>query len=120
MRRKLFSRTPKHAIPEIDVTAADTASRAGRPRVVDVREPGEFAAGHPAGAVNVPLASVPEALGRLPDGPIAFTCQSGARSLRATQAARAAGRSDVTNVTGGYVAWEKAGLPTESNAKGTA
>ena len=120
MLRKLFSRAPNVAIPEIEVTAADTASRAGRLRLVDVREPDEFAAGHPAGAVNVPLASLPGALGRLPDGPIAFTCRSGARSLRATQAAHAAGRSDVSNVTGGYIAWEKAGLPTEINAGGAA
>lgn len=118
MLRKLFSRTPNDAISQIDVTAADTASRAGRLRLVDVREPDEFAAGHPAGAVNVPLASLPEALGWLPEGPIAFTCQSGGRSLRATQAAHAAGRSDASNVTGGYVAWEKASLPIESNAKG--
>ncbi len=116
MPRKLFSRTADVAIPEIDVTAADTASRAGRLRLVDVRDPDEFAAGHPAGAVNVPLASLPDALGRLPDGPIAFTCQSGGRSLRATQAAHATGRSDVGNVTGGYIAWQKAGLPTEINA----
>ncbi len=115
MLRKLFSRTPKHAIPEIDVTVADTASRAGRLRLVDVREPDEFAAGHPAGAVNVPHASLPDALGRLPDGPIAFTCQSGGRSLRATQAAHAAGRSDVRNVMGGYIAWEKATLPIETS-----
>jgi len=116
MLRKLLSRTPQGASPEIEVTVADTASRAGRLRLVDVREPDEFAAGHPAGAVNVPLASLPAAIAGLPDGPIAFTCQSGARSLQATQAAHAAGRSDVSTVTGGYMAWEKAGLPTETSA----
>jgi rhodanese-related sulfurtransferase len=120
MLRKLFSRTPEVAIPELDVTVADTASRAGDLRLVDVREPDEFAARHPAGAVNVPLTGLREALGRLPDEPIAFTCRSGARSLRATQAAHAAGRSDVSNVTGGYIAWEKAGLPTETSARGAA
>ncbi len=120
MLSRLFSRTPEVVIPEIDVTVANTASRAGRLRLVDVREPDEFDAGHPAGAVNVPLASLPEAIGGLPDGPIAFTCRSGARSLRATQAAHAAGRCDVSNVTGGYMAWEKAGLPTETNAGGAA
>lgn len=116
MLRKLFSRTPLGAIPEIDVTVADTALRAGRLRLVDVREPDEFAAGHPAGAVNVPLASLPDAIDGLSDGPIAFTCQSGARSLRAIQAAHAAGHSDVSTVAGGYMAWEKAGLPTETSA----
>ena len=118
MIRKLFSRTPEVQIPEMEVTAADTASRAGHLRLVDVREPGEFAAGHPAGAVNVPLTSLPETLGILPDGPIAFTCRSGARSLRAAQAAHAAGRSDVSNVAGGYIAWQKSGLPTETSAGG--
>jgi len=85
-----------------------------------LREPDEFAAGHPAGAVNVPLASLPEALSRLPEAPIAFTCRSGARSLRAAQAAHAAGRSDVSNVTGGYIAWEKAGLPIETSTRAEA
>ena len=118
MLRKLFSRTPNEAITEIDVTVADTASRAGRLRLVDVREPDEFVAGHPAGAVNVPLAGLPEALGRLPEGPIAFTCQSGARSLRAARTVHRAGRSDVTNVTGGYMAWQKAGLPVEASTGG--
>lgn len=116
MLGKLFARTPEVAISEIDVTAANTALRAGRLRVLDVREPTEFAAGHPAGAVNVPLTSLPDAISGLPEGPIAFTCRSGARSLRATQAALAAGRSDVTNLTGGYMAWQKAGLPTETSA----
>ncbi len=116
MLRKLLSRTPQGASPEIEVTVAETASRTGSLRLDDVREPDEFAAGHPAGAVNMPLASLPDAIGGLPDGPIAFTCQSGARSLRATQAAHAAGRSDVSTVTGGYMAWEKAGLPTETSA----
>jgi rhodanese-related sulfurtransferase len=120
MLRKLFSRPPQVAITEIEVTAADTASRAGHLRLVDVRQPDEYAAGHPAGAVNVPLTSLPAAIDGLPEGPIAFTCQSGARSLRATRAARTAGRSDVSNVTGGYMAWEKAGLPIETSAGGAA
>jgi rhodanese-related sulfurtransferase len=120
MLRKLFARTPEVAIPEIAVTVAYAASRDGRLRLVDVREAAEFAAGHPAGAVNVPLTSLPDAISGLPEGPIAFTCQSGARSLRATTATHAAGRSDVSNVTGGYIAWEKAGLPTETSAAGAA
>jgi len=120
MLHKLFFRTSPGAIPEIEVTVADTASRAGRLRLVDVREPDEFAAGHPAGAVNMRLASLPDAIGGLSDGPIAFTCQSGARSLRAIQAAHAAGHSDVSTVAGGYMAWVKAGVPTETSAGGAA
>ena len=119
MLRRLFSHPRDHTIPEIAVTAADIAARASELRLVDVRQPDEFAGGHPAGSINVPLTTLPAAIGELPDGPIAFSCRSGARSLRAARAAVAAGRSDVSNVAGGYLAWQNAGLPIATKPGGT-
>jgi rhodanese-related sulfurtransferase len=41
---------------------------------------------------------------------VAFVCRSGARSARATRAAAKAGL-DAVNVSGGVIAWTRAGLP---------
>ncbi|MHA7600413.1 rhodanese-like domain-containing protein [Alicycliphilus sp. T452] len=70
------------------------------PLVVDVRSPGEFAAGHMAGSINLPLNMLQDAAcdilpGR--DAPIVLCCVSGARSEMAAQWLRAQGYTQVTN-----------------------
>ena len=68
-------------------------------RIVDVREPGEFAAGHIEGAHNLPLSKVMgqfdqyKALSR----PLILVCRSGNRSGMVTQLLRAKGFEDVYN-----------------------
>jgi rhodanese-related sulfurtransferase len=77
--------------------------------LLDVREPEEWAAGHAADAVHVPLAQL--SLDVLPDGePLLVVCHVGGRSAMATRALRSAGVPAV-NVTGGMAAWEAADLP---------
>lgn len=80
--------------------------------LVDVREPVEYASGHAPGAEHVPLSRLAHELPRLAalDRPVAFVCQSGARSARATRVARAAG-VDAANVRGGMMAWGRRQLP---------
>jgi len=79
--------------------------------LVDVREPAELRGGRIDGARNIPLGQLPDRLGELDRGRrIAFVCQSGARSGRATRAAAKAGL-DAVNVSGGVMAWARAGLP---------
>lgn len=56
--------------------------------IVDVRTPGEFAAGHVRGAVNVPLDALPGTLDRA--RPVILYCASGARSAKAAKRLRAA------------------------------
>jgi len=52
MLHTMFSRTTRLiAVPGLEVSAAPAA--AGELRLIDVREPAEFNAGHPAGATNV-------------------------------------------------------------------
>lgn len=80
--------------------------------LVDVREPAEFAAGHLAGARNVPLGALLASLGSLPDAPLAFACRGGARSLQAARLARAAGRATVAHLEGGLLAWQSTLDPT--------
>lgn len=82
--------------------------------LVDVRRPAEFAAKHVPGALNVPLAELPESLERVPrDRAIAVICQSGYRSSMAASVLRRHGYPNVTNVLGGTQAWLAAGWPTE-------
>ena len=82
------------------------------------REPAEFAAGHAAGARNVPLATLDGAKG-LPTNkalPLVLVCASGARSSRAAAELRKAGYASVHSLSGGTEAWRNASLPIEKSA----
>jgi phage shock protein E len=67
--------------------------------VVDVRETGEFAAGHFNGAINIPLGIIPLRLDEFKamKGPIVVYCRSGNRSGMAQMLLKQAGLSDVHN-----------------------
>ena len=79
--------------------------------IVDVRQPVETRAGSVPGAVLIPLTEFGRRLGELPrDRPILTICRSGHRSPLAARQLRQAGY-DVTDVDGGPMAWERAGLP---------
>jgi rhodanese-related sulfurtransferase len=86
--------------------------------LIDVREPAEFAAGHAAGARNVPLNALDGAKG-LPTNkaiPLVVVCATGARSSRAVAQLRKAGYSSVHSLAGGTAAWRTASLPVEKSA----
>ncbi|KAG1679532.1 hypothetical protein FOA52_011134 [Chlamydomonas sp. UWO 241] len=99
-------------------------------RYLDVRTVEEFVAGHAPGAINVPVKlAVAGGMAPNPEFPSAvaatFTdmseaivvgCKSGARSMVACEIMKASGYNDLTNVTGGWMAWDSAGLPTEKGA----
>jgi rhodanese-related sulfurtransferase len=84
--------------------------------VIDVREPGEFAAGHVGGARNVPLAQLQD---KLPGAvknktvPLLLTCATGARAQRAVAVAKKLGYDKAQAIAGGLKAWKEANLPTE-------
>ena len=97
----------------IDVAGARALQAQGA-RLIDVREPHEFAAGHAAGARNIPLGQVGSRLAEIPaDGPVLLICRSGSRSGQAQDILRHQGRANTHNVAGGTVAWRAAGLPVE-------
>jgi len=76
------------------------------PRLIDVREPYEYQAGHLAGAINIPLGELPGRLAEVaPAGTAVFICRSGGRSLAACQMALAAGVAGPVNLEGGMLAW---------------
>jgi rhodanese-related sulfurtransferase len=84
--------------------------------VIDVCEAEEFAAGHVAGAKNLPLAQFEE---RLPATvknkalPLILVCASGARSNRAVALAKKLGYEQAQSLAGGLKSWKEANLPVE-------
>ena len=83
--------------------------------LIDVCEPAEYAAGHAAGARNVPLASL-ESSKDLPSNkslPLLVMCASGARAGRAVGTLRKLGYQNARVLDGGLDAWRQANLPIE-------
>jgi rhodanese-related sulfurtransferase len=83
--------------------------------LIDVGEPAEYAAGHAAGARNIPLGQLPGAK-ELPSNktlPLLLMCPTGARSGRAAALLRKAGYDKAVAVAGGTAAWKEAQLPVE-------
>ena len=78
----------------------------GRLRLIDVREPREFASRHLEGACNIPLAELAHRLEELGDGrtPV-FICRSGRRSLSACALAVRSGIEAPAHLEGGLLAW---------------
>jgi adenylyltransferase/sulfurtransferase len=73
--------------------------------LVDVREPHEYAAGHLADSLHIPLGQLPKRFGEIPAEVLpVFICAAGMRSLSACQFALRQGRK-VANLEGGLHAW---------------
>lgn len=67
-------------------------------QIVDVRSPEEFAGGHVAGALNLPLPTLERNLSKLrKDRPVITCCASGMRSAAAKSRLEAHGFSTVVN-----------------------
>jgi glyoxylase-like metal-dependent hydrolase (beta-lactamase superfamily II)/rhodanese-related sulfurtransferase len=78
---------------------------------LDVREPGEYRAGHMPGAINIPLSDLALHLETLSQFKrIYVSCQSGRRSTLAAKTLEYLRLPDVVNVSGGLTAWVNAGL----------
>lgn len=112
---------------------------------IDVRTVREFSAGHPEGAINVPIAFHDPATGMVmnndfvrvieshfsKDKKIIVGCQAGPRSDRAARVLEAAGYQDINNMQGGFggmrdpsgqviaPGWSSLGLPvSDENGDG--
>jgi rhodanese-related sulfurtransferase len=81
---------------------------------IDVREKDEFAAGRPAGSRNLPLSEIETWAPTLDkNATYVMTCRSGRRSGKASERLLQLGVKQVSNMDGGFLAWEKAGLQVE-------
>lgn len=103
----------------IDVTALrELMTTADAPRLIDVRTPGEFAAGHIDGSYNVPLDLLREHRDELRhhlDETVVLICRSGNRAAKAERAFAEAGLPNLRLLTGGITAWEADGAPVRRN-----
>jgi len=82
--------------------------------VIDVRDPGEYGAGHILGAKNVPVSRLDDGeLAKRKERPVIVYCDGGERSSKAMAALKKQGFTRVVNLSGGLRAWQQAGLPVE-------
>ncbi|MEU5533621.1 rhodanese-like domain-containing protein [Streptomyces sp. NPDC020362] len=92
--------------------------------LLDVREDEEWAAGHAAGALHIPMSDFVARYGELTeaapqDGRVNVICRSGGRSAQVAMYLVQQG-IDAVNVAGGMQVWEAAGRPvvTDDGAPG--
>jgi rhodanese-related sulfurtransferase len=82
--------------------------------IVDVRQPGEYAAGHIPGARLIPLGELPDRLDEIPqDEHVVVVCRSGNRSGQAQRILAEEGFDYVHNMLGGMNAWQQAGYDVD-------
>ncbi len=84
--------------------------------VIDVRDTGEYEAGHLANAKHVAekqLTDRLQDLEKFKSRPMIVVCHSGMRSGTAVQVLRRSGFDQAVNMRGGIGAWQQAGMPLE-------
>jgi rhodanese-related sulfurtransferase len=119
---KDFVTEAKSRIREVSVEEAAQHRDRGV-MIIDVREPGEWAAGHIPGALHVPRGMIeakadleyanrePRLADRAQE--IVIHCATGARSALAADALQQMGFTKVSSMAGGFAAWAEKGLPVE-------
>lgn len=77
-------------------------------QLVDIRNPGELEHGTIPGAVSIPVGQLPGRLDELdPSAPTVVYCAGGYRSSVAASVLRQSGLVDVSDILGGYGAWQE-------------
>lgn len=100
------------AVNEIKPQDALPKTQAAYAQFIDVRTPEEYAAGHAARSVNIPLNELPSKLERIEKNePVYVICESGRRSKEASDILVKNGFNWVFTVTGGTAAWRAENLP---------
>ncbi len=85
--------------------------------LVDVRNDDEVAKGIIPNALHIPLASLPTQYSMLtPEKPIVLYCHSGIRSAKAASFLANNGYSSLFNLSGGVLAWARAGYAFAAKA----
>ena len=105
-----LSRTYK----QVGVNAAVLLLNKDNTVVLDVREDKEIQGGIISGARHIKLGELNDkvaSIGQNKQDPVLVYCRSGSRSGHACQQLTKAGYEDVSNLSGGILAWESANLP---------
>lgn len=107
VRPDLVRRTERITAP----TLAEHLAEPQPPLVLDVRTPGEWRTKHIANSLNIPLNHLQERLAEVPrDRSIVLHCGSGYRSAMAVGFLEQQGYSTLTDLVGGFAAWEASHL----------
>jgi glyoxylase-like metal-dependent hydrolase (beta-lactamase superfamily II)/rhodanese-related sulfurtransferase len=110
----VFTQRPDLVETASRVTVEQLAELLGsRPglQLVDVRNPGETEDGVIPGAQEIPLPALTDSIESLDHRePVVAYCASGYRSLVAASVLRASGFADVSDLVGGFDAWQDAGV----------
>jgi sulfur dioxygenase len=104
----------KHPAGFFEVTQEHVMLPAAGFRIIDVREPAEFAGelGHIPGAQLLPVSSaVAHLASAQKNEPLLIVCKAGGRSAAIAQSLTNAGFTQVVNLIGGMLAWNAAGRP---------
>jgi rhodanese-related sulfurtransferase len=107
-------------VPSLTAAEAVTLINRNNAVVLDVRDDAEFANGHIADAIHIPVADLESRLSELKKyktKPVLVNCQRGARSAKACEILRKAEFTQVHNLQGGLDAWQQAKLPLVKSAR---
>lgn len=106
------SDTPLAQVPQIAAQDLAESIKNGGVTLIDVRNDSEWSAGHIDGAIHIPLGRLSERIDDVPrHKPIVMQCAGGVRSMIGASVLKTNGVDRVINLTGGFGAWTKAGLP---------
>lgn len=99
---------PQETSESIDIETFKALKDKEGVQVFDVRNSGEYAAGHIEGVEHLFLGTLPDNLGKIdPNKEIIVHCQTGARSAIAQSILQANGFKNVKNYSGGYAEWKR-------------
>ncbi|WP_225730392.1 MULTISPECIES: rhodanese-like domain-containing protein [unclassified Nocardia] len=102
-------------VPSVPVDAVpaefDRADPAVPAILLDVREDDEWELGHAPGAIHIPMVDIPARTDELDyDSELYVICRQGGRSIQVVEYLTHIG-FDAVHVSGGMVAWQRAGRP---------
>jgi len=111
--------------PSIEARALHEAAESGLPiKLIDVRSTQEYAYGHAAGAISMPLDSIePDHIastfgkGAGTTDPVYLICTSGIRAEQAARKLEHLGLHNLVLVDGGTQSWQSNGLPMQRTSR---
>ena len=107
----------KSRVREVDIAEARRKLDSGRARLIDVREDGEWAAGHARGAQHLGKGVLERDIEQqVPDknAELILYCGGGFRSTLSADVLQRMGYTNVASMAGGWRAWQAAGAPVDN------
>jgi rhodanese-related sulfurtransferase len=115
---KIFWWLPFGSVPEISPRdLAEKLDKTLSPQLLDVRTHKEWQNGHLPKAVNIPITVLRSKIDTLAfdkEKPVVAICLSAHRSIPAVRLLRRYGYQNVTQLSGGMLAWRRHSLPEET------